>query len=91
MSGDLKLTATRLDLLKAVAAGEVKHRTGSRPSEDCDEWKRPGEVAKKVTVTVKWLRDAGLIANGPKEHASFFAPAPWLLTEVGEHYLNTYA
>jgi hypothetical protein len=88
---EVKLTAARLDLLKAVAAGNVKHCTRSNPSNDHDYLRTEEGGSKKVTKSVEWLYAAGLIAKGSKEHASFFASAPWLLTEAGEHYLNTYA
>ena len=86
---DLKLTAARLDVLKGVAAGEVKHHTMRKSSENYDEWRPGGYDGRKVTKQVEWLRDNGLIAMGPKEHGSFYALAPWRLTEAGETYLKS--
>lgn len=83
----LNVTAARLGLLKAVAAGEVKHHTRSVPSESFDEWRPGGYGGKKVTKQVEWLQDAGLVRQGPKEHASFYALAPWELTDAGREWL----
>lgn len=83
----INLTPARAEVLRAVAAGEVKHHRnwGRDPVED--KWRPAGSVSKRVTATVNFLRDAGLIKVGPAEHASMYAPQPWLLTEAGERWL----
>jgi len=86
---DVKLTPARLDVLKAVAAGQVKHyrNWGKDPDEDC--WSPSGHGrGKKVTAAIEFLRKEKLIEMGPAEHASMYAPKPWRLTEAGEEYLR---
>lgn len=84
---DIKLSPTRTAVLRGVADGQVKRHKFSMRADHEDRWHVPGEVAKKVDAAVQWLYDAKLIARGQPEHASFFAPRPWRLTEAGEKWL----
>lgn len=86
---DLKLTPARAEILRAVAAGQVKHyrNWGKDPDEDC--WSPSGYGrGKRVTAAVDFLRQAKLIETGPAEHASMYAPKPWRLTEAGQRWLS---
>ena len=84
----VKLTPARAEVLRAVAAGQVKHyrNWGKDPDEDC--WGPSGYGrGKKVTAAVEFLLKEKLIEQGPAEHASMYAPKPWKLTEAGEQWL----
>jgi hypothetical protein len=85
---DIRLTAPRAEVLRAVAAGQVKHyrNWGKDPDEDC--WSENGiGRGKKVTAPIMFLFKHNLIKEGPAEHASIYAPKPWQLTEAGAEWL----
>lgn len=84
---DIKLTASRSDVLRGVAAGEVKHHRNWGRDPDEDVWRPGGYGRKKVNGVVAFLKEARLIKLGPPEHASMYAPQPWQLTEAGEQWL----
>lgn len=84
---DIKLTAARADVLRAVAAGEVSHHRNWGHDPDEDKWRRPGERGKKVNAIVGFLRQARLVELGPASGPSMYSPKPWKLTTAGERWL----
>jgi hypothetical protein len=84
---DIKLTAARAAVLKAVGDGEVKHHRNWGRDPDEDVWRPATGGRKKVNGAAEFLYKAGLIVQGPAEHASMYAPKPWQLTEAGEQWL----
>lgn len=82
-----KLTAARAEVLRAVAWGEVKHYRNWGHDPDEDVWRPATGGRKKVNGVVAFLKGAGLVRLGQAEHASMYAPQPWLLTESGEQWL----
>lgn len=87
MMATAKLTEARADVLRGVAAGEVKHHRNWGPDPDEDVWRPGGYGRKKVNGAVQFLKEAGLVKIGPAEHASMYAPQPWQVTEAGEKWL----
>lgn len=83
----INLTAARVDVLKAVSRGEVKHHRRWGRDADEDVWRPATGGRKKVNAAVAYLRSARLIVQGPPEHASMYAAKPWQLTEAGEQWL----
>lgn len=85
---DIKLTPARADVLRAVSRGEVKHHRSWGHDPDEDVWRPATGGRKKVTAAVNHLQQAGLVVEGPAEHASMYAAKPWQITEAGEQWLE---
>lgn len=84
---DIKLTADRAEVLRAVAAGEVEHRRNWGHDPDDDIWRPGGHGRRRVNGTVAYLQEAGLVKPGPAAGPSRYAAQPWQLTEAGEQWL----
>lgn len=84
---DIKLTAARAEILKAVSRGEVTHHRNWGHDPDEDKWRPATGGNKKVNGPVEFLRQAKLIALGPAFGPSMYASKPWQLTAAGERWL----
>lgn len=79
----IKLTPARVELLRAVAAGEVKHhRTWDLKKPNYDTIGH-----RRVTAEMGKLREHGLVRIGRSLSASAFSAQVWDLTEAGEQWL----
>lgn len=87
---DLRPTPKRLDVLRAVSAGEVKRYRGWGKGEKTrDEWKPSDGARVNVTRTCNELVSASprLIAPGRTEGPSLYSPQAWNITEAGRMWL----
>jgi hypothetical protein len=84
---DIKLTAARLDVLKAVERGEVKHHRSWGHDPDEDKWRPATGGSKKVNGAIAFLRQVGFVELGSASGPSMYSPKPWNLTEAGEQHL----
>lgn len=84
---DVKLSAAREAVLRAVALGEVKHHRTWGHDPDEDVWRPAAGGRKKVNAAVEYLRAAKLIGLGPATGPSMYSARMWQLTEAGERWL----
>ncbi|MEU3452231.1 hypothetical protein ABZ671_01110 [Micromonospora sp. NPDC006766] len=86
----LKMTATRLAVMRAIAAGEVKrHRGWGKGERTRDVHRRAGGSDKTVTRTCNDLATAEprLARTGRATGRSIYSPQVWELTEAGRMVL----
>lgn len=81
-------TKTRLNLLRAVAAGEVMHYRNWGHDPDQDKWRVPGERHRVVTTRMEELRRAGWVELGNRTVPSLYAPSLWSITDLGREILD---
>ncbi|MFF0822449.1 hypothetical protein ACFYUR_18970 [Micromonospora haikouensis] len=86
----MKLTPTRLAVLNAIAAGNVKHhRSWTGNKKDHDKWQVDEYTTKDVTRICTDLANATprLARLGRRTSPSILAPQVWELTADGEMLL----
>ncbi|TDC34234.1 hypothetical protein E1211_17970 [Micromonospora sp. 15K316] len=84
----LKMTPTRLAVLRAIAAGEVsRHRGWTKSEKTRDIWS--GNGGQNVTRTCNDLTNANprLAVTGRSTGPSIYSPQVWELTEAGRKVL----
>ena len=79
----MKLTPARLELLRAVERGEVRHEPSIMRYPAQDVLWRPGTRRRLVTGALRPLWDAGLVERPP----SPIRTTVWHLTDAGRELL----
>lgn len=86
---DLKPTAARLALLRAITDPDVKVYSFREFSTDkpMSVWHLPDHSERVVTVRVAEMETAKLIEKGAASGPSWYARRPWEITEAGRAWL----
>ena len=90
VTDQIKLTKTRADVLRAVAANKVTRRRNwdiKRPDTDRQR-SDDGSSDKNVTTAVAFLHKADLVKLGFTQGNSVYSPSLWQVTELGQQWLD---
>ncbi|MEU8334768.1 hypothetical protein [Micromonospora tulbaghiae] len=90
MTTPLKMTDTRLAVMRAIAEGQVKrHRGWGKGEKTRDVYRPDSGPEKNVTRTCNDLTraDPRLAVTGRSEGPSIYSPQVWELTDAGRKVL----